>query len=404
MAWRILLAAAALVAAACDASDGTGGNGAPAAGDAAAPAPADLSGVAPAAADLAVADDLGGAPDLRPSDGDGGVVDVIHPIAGVMVATLAGAAESGSLDGDSATARFDNPVGIVLASDGLLYVTEYDGSRIRTVDAAGNTGTVVADVTTPETFACPFAIAVVNATELLVQTDCDTTGAKTDTSGTLWTVDVTTGTPRPLAQGLGRPRGLAMVAAHVACVSDRVHDTIATVDVTTGALTPLAGALDDPGYYDAAGNLARFTQPYGLIYLGGGSVAVADLGNHRLRRVDGHGVTTTLAGGSDVGTVDAATARAARFDAPKAVAVDAVGDLFVSDVGAHRIRRVRASGVVETVAGAGTAGFRDGAGLDAEFYGQEGLAVTSDGKTLFVADGNGGDGGPYHRIRVITIP
>jgi DNA-binding beta-propeller fold protein YncE len=49
-------------------------------------------------------------------------------------------------------------------------------------------------------------------------------------------------------------------------------------------------------------------------------------------------------------------------------------------------------------------GYADGAGNATQFYGQEGIGVTPDGKTVYVADGNGGDGSPHHRIRAIAMP
>jgi DNA-binding beta-propeller fold protein YncE len=108
-------------------------------------------------------------------------------------------------------------------------------------------------------------------------------------------------------------------------------------------------------------------------------------------------------GGGGDGTVDGAVA-AARFSQPKALAVDAAGNVYVSDTGAHRIRRVAPDGTVTTVAGSGVAGYADGQGAQAMFWGQEGIAVTSDGHTLYVADGTGGEEGtPYNRIRKITI-
>jgi len=107
--------------------------------------------------------------------------------------------------------------------------------------------------------------------------------------------------------------------------------------------------------------------------------------------------------GDGRGSVDAPRTTS-RFDAPKAVAVDAAGEVFVSDAGGHRIRRVAVDGTVETVAGDGIAGFPDGPGAQAEFYGQEGIAVSADGKTVWVTDGNNGDGAAHHRIRLITLP
>jgi DNA-binding beta-propeller fold protein YncE len=58
---------------------------------------------------------------------------------------------------------------------------------------------------------------------------------------------------------------------------------------------------------------------------------------------------------------------------------------------------------VQTLAGDGTAGDSDGPGNMAEFFGQEGIAVTPDGVTVYVADGTGGDTGPYHRVRAVSM-
>jgi DNA-binding beta-propeller fold protein YncE len=97
-------------------------------------------------------------------------------------------------------------------------------------------------------------------------------------------------------------------------------------------------------------------------------------------------------------------AATARFDYPQGVAIDSAGNVYVSDTGNNRIRRIDPTGVVETVAGDGTRAFRDGDGDQAEFFGAEGLDVTSDGKTIYVADGNGGGTELFNRVRAITMP
>jgi DNA-binding beta-propeller fold protein YncE len=330
------------------------------------------------------------------------VPDVVHQIAGVTVETLAGSSLPGAMDGTGAAAQLDNPVGLALDGNGRLYVTEYDGNRIRTVDTGGATGTLTAGGGA-YTFACPFAITVASSAQLLVQTDCDTAGNKSDTSGTLWRVDIATGIPTPAVQGLGRPRGLSFVDANTVAVSDRVHETVSTLAATGSALTLLAGRADNAGWVDATGAAARFNEPYGLGRMPDGSIVVADTSNNRVRRLSGGGVVTTLGGGDQRGNVDG-TRSDARFNLPRAVAVDSAGEVFVSDNGDHRIRRIASDGTVMTVAGDGLLGFNDGAGAQAEFYGQEGIAVTPDGKTVYVADGNNGDGSAHHRIRMITIP
>ena len=87
--------------------------------------------------------------------------------------------------------------------------------------------------------------------------------------------------------------------------------------------------------------------------------------------------------------------------------MDRAGELFVTDLGNHCIRVVDPEGVVATLAGDGTEGHVDGPGMQARFVGQEGLEVSPDGRTVYVADGDRSVGLPSHFIRVIhrgTIP
>ena len=169
-------------------------------------------------------------------------------------------------------------------------------------------------------------------------------------------------------------------------------------------MTPFAGLEDCAGYVDGAGSAARLNRPYGVVLTPFGDVLVADQLNHVIRRVTAAGEVSTFAGDGIPDMVDGPIATA-RFNMPQDLAIDAAGNVYVSDLGNHRVRRISTAGVVETVAGNGTAGFADGAGTAAQFFGMEGLAVTSDGKTIFLADGTGGDTTQsFHRVRKITIP
>ena len=87
----------------------------------------------------------------------------------------------------------------------------------------------------------------------------------------------------------------------------------------------------------------------------------------------------TLAGDGTAGYRDGAGAQA-RFNAPQGVAVDAGGVVYVADTGNNRIRRIAPDGTVTTVAGDGTAGYRNGAGSQARFNAPRGLAVDGQGK------------------------
>jgi len=164
-----------------------------------------------------------------------------------------------------------------------------------------------------------------------------------------------------------------------------------------------AGVAGCPGSFaDGAGADARFFVPYGIVVLSDGRIIVADRGNHRLRAVTAGGVVTTYAGDGGDGSVDGPRLQA-RLAGPKALAVDTHDNIYVSDDVAHRIRRVGADGTVTTVAGDGQAGWNDGSGAAAQFWGQEGLAITADGQTLYVADGTGGDDQTHNRIRRVRL-
>ncbi len=332
--------------------------------------------------------------------GAGGVgpPPVVHPVAGVVVSTLAGSETGGSQDGAGATALFNNPVNVARDANGSVVVAEYDGNRLRRVD-----GDVVTTLTLKANFAKPFGLAFGPSGELFVQTDENLSGQHEDTNGTVWRVDPVTGTPTMVVENAGWPRGLAVLADGRVVLADRKSHTLRLLDPKTGASTLLAGSAGAPGFADGQGAAARFDDPYGLALDPAGTLVVADRMNHRLRLVTLAGDVTTLAGVGGEGMVDGPAATA-YFKWPQDVATDAAGNVYVTDNGNHRIRRLDPNGEVMTVAGDGTAGFQDGAGDVARFFGQEGLDVSPDGKTLFVADGNGGDPGPYHRLRKIEVP
>jgi glucose/arabinose dehydrogenase len=350
--------------------------------------------------DAASSQDGGTGPDAG-STLDAGPI-VTHYVAGVTVSTLAGSSAPGVQDGTGVAAQFDNPTGLALIPDGSLLVTDYDGARVRHVTSAG----VVTTLAAATGFVDPFAAVVASDGAVYVETDANSAGMKSAMSGTIWRVtslgDGGVATPTVVAQGFGRPRGLAPVAGGNLFVMDRTQGVAELLDVASGALTFLAGSATI-GFADGSGAQAKFDSPVGAAAMPDGSFIVTDAGNNRLRRITAGGVVTTYAGDGVAWLVDGSCA-SARFNAPRGVAADAAGNLYVSDIGNHVIRRIATDCTVETLAGDGSAGFNDGTGSAAELYGQEGIAVTPDGKTVYVADGNGGDGSGYHRVRKIAIP
>lgn len=342
----------------------------------------------------------GGEPGICQGDPQGGSdkPDVVHSIAGVTVTTLAGSGLAGTINGTGASARFSNPVNIALTPAGDLIVADYDSGRIRRVTTQG----VVSTLTASALMARPFGLAVMGE-QVLVETDYSEEGIAAGLEGgTVWSIPLTTGVPSVVATEAGRPRGLALTVDGVVA-TDIVRNDVRMLDPETGSFSALAGLHDCPDFADGDGDTARFNRPYGAVVLPSGDILLADQSNHRIRKITPEGEVSTFAGDGTADMVDGDLATA-RFNLPQSLALDENGNIYVSDYGNHRIRRITAAGVVQTIAGTGVAGFADGVGTSAKFFGQEGIAVSSDGLTLYVADGNAGEMMPYHRIRKISIP
>jgi hypothetical protein len=147
----------------------------------------------------------------------------------------------------------------------------------------------------------------------------------------------------------------------------------------------LAGSAGMAGATDDQGGAARFNQPRGLAVFAG-SVYVADSGNHTIRRIDEHGLVTTVAGVAGVPGNDDGPARQAHLNIPSGIDFNEAGDLFITDTGNHTVRMLTRDGVLVTIAGLpGVAGYADGFGFEARFTGPVGIRALADG-TILVAD------------------
>jgi uncharacterized protein (TIGR03437 family) len=156
--------------------------------------------------------------------------------------------------------------------------------------------------------------------------------------------------------------------------------------ITTIAGTGVSGFAGDGG----PANQARLNLPVGVAVDAAGNVFISDYGNQRIRRVAaGTGVITTVAGTGTGGfSGDGGPATSAQINFPEAIAVDKAGNLFIPDSVNHRIRKVdAATGVITTVAGTGTAGFSGDNGPANAAQLLNPLAVVVDASdNLFIAD------------------
>jgi sugar lactone lactonase YvrE len=164
--------------------------------------------------------------------------------------------------------------------------------------------------------------------------------------------------------------------------------TTATSSTIAGAVTTFAGSATG-GYADGLGAAAQFNNPIGMAIDAQGNIYVSDSFNNRIRKIAPDGTVTTIAGNGIAGylNTDAGNAANAEFYGPQGLAVDAQGNIFVADFGNNVIREIATTGAVTTFAGNGTAGYVDGTSSAAEFNGPAGLAFDKQGN-LYVADNN----------------
>ena len=119
-----------------------------------------------------------------------------------------------------------------------------------------------------------------------------------------------------------------------------------------------------------------------------GNLYISDSGNNRIRKVDSSGIISTVAGTGEEGFAgDGGPAVDAQLSNPESVAVDAAGNLYIAESGNLRIRRVDPSGIITTIAGTGVRGYSGDGGpaVQAQLSYPNGVAVDTD-SNLYIAD------------------
>ncbi len=319
---------------------------------------------------------------------------VIDTIAGTGVAGFSGD------DGPAISAQLNEPTGVAVDGLGTVYIADTNNHRVRRIDLDGVITTIAGAGTAglsgdsgPATSAqlnVPMGVAVAGDGSVYIADEANHRVRRV-TGGIISTAAGTTfgyggdGGPATSAQ-LANPHGVALDKLGNLYITDFGNARLRRVD-PLGTITTVAGT-GSWGYSGDGGpaEVAKLNGPKGAAIDVAGNVYIADQFNHRIRRIDGAGVITTVAGNGYVGYAgDHGPALTVRLEVPRGMVVDGVGNLYISDTSNHRVRRLDGSGVITTVAGVGVYGYSgDGGPATSAMIGYpQGLELDGSG-SLFI--------------------
>jgi hypothetical protein len=340
-------------------------------------------------------------------------------VPSATITTVAGQRTAG-FGGDGGLAihaRMDQPSGVATDAKGDLYIIDDYNERVREVTPKGTiltfagTGIVGDDGDGGPASMATFEFG-------------DGGGVAVDSQGDVFIADPDKGDVRevtpngiintfagggdsPSGQGDGglatqaslvEPYAVAVDARGDVFICDSGTNTIREV-TPDGIIHTVAGMLSNdhpiggPGGFSGDGGPATqalLNEPSDVAVDSKGDLFIVDSGNDRIREVTPNGIINTIAGNGTVGykgNGGRATSAELNLDNEGCVAVDAKGNLFIADSGNNAIREVSTAGIITTVAGNPRAGYSGNGGpaASATLNNPTGVTVSTTGE-LYIAD------------------
>ncbi|MEV4869249.1 NHL repeat-containing protein [Streptomyces syringium] len=345
-----------------------------------------------------------------------GIAEPTAAPSGSSITTVAGSGTAGfgGDGGPAAAAGLHCPFGVALDGLGSLYIADYQNHRVRKVDPHGIITTVAGNgakgyggdggPATAASLKDPAGVALDGKGNVYIADRSNQRVRRVGPDGVITTV-AGDGTPGfggddgpATAASLNFPHAMAVDGAGVLYIADDYNHRVRKVGLD-GVITTVAGdGADGFGGDGGPATAASLHFPHAVAFDDIGNLYIADRYNHRVRKVGPDGAITTVAGNGTIGfSGDGGPAVTTALNLPQCVVVDGVGNLYITDYGNERVRRVGTDGIITTVAGAGVKGYGgDGGPAPLALLDQPlGIAVEVTGE-LYIADfGN-------HRVRKVS--
>ena len=334
------------------------------------------------------------------------------------ITTIAGNGSEGTHhntgDGGPATlAAIHRPNDVVMDKQGNLYISE-EGGRIRKVDISGTITTIAGDGSPESSGDGGLAI---NARIYTPQS------LALDSQGNIYfmelfrvrKIDIVTGIISTIAgdgnsglSGDGGPATSARISASFGVAIDSKDNIyiaegsghkIRKIDAITGIITTIAGN-GGKGFSGDGGPAisAKLDVPTGLAFDAEDNLYIASQGNDRIRKITASdGIITTITGGVSGFSGDGGPAVSGRLHNPRGVKLDKNGNIYISDLSNHRIRKINAiTGIITTIAGSTRGYFGEGVESLSGQLDSPSNTYIDDSGNVYVADTDN------HRIRKLT--
>jgi sugar lactone lactonase YvrE len=251
--------------------------------------------------------------------------------------------------GPAVTAELHSPEDVAVDSSGNVYIADTGNAYIRKVTTDGNINFIAGDgsigyfgdngLATSAGLIEPYGLAIDAAGNIYIAERADGRIRQINTKGNIYTIvgngslGISGDGGSPTSAMLNLPTSVAIDASGNLYIADSLNNRVRLVTKSgTGNISTVAGngnfSYSGDGF---AATAAQLYAPQAVAVDGKGNFYIADAGNNVVREVFANGIINTFAGNGSGG--DNSPASSAQLFSPQGVAVDAAGNVYISDTG-----------------------------------------------------------------------